>query len=768
MLSSVSVPVTSSSTVVGSISTSPIVFHGGDYLLSTTFQPAGAGTSNITLGTPAGFSTPAPVTTQQITATVTAPPITLQTTAITTGINLEVSTYAYLSQTPPTPRLVTITSSVPSVATVSSSATIAGAASTTFPNTVSTGAFTFYIQGQTVGTSVLTVSAPGYQSSTINVTVDPSGFVIYTPGNFSTNTFASATPVTLAPAILNPGTLAVLGYASLNPGISTLNVPVNSSATQVGTVTSPVTFSGGSYLVSSSFQPVAAGTSTLSIATPAGYSTPASSQSIVATVTAPPITLQTNAITTGTNLQVSTYAYLSVAPPSPVTLTLTSSDPSKATLSTTLTGLGSTSISYPLASTSAVSYYIQGHNTGTTTITLSAAGFSNATVNVTVDPSGFVIYSSNFSTTTFSGPTSVTASPAILSPGTLAPLAYATLSPGVGSPQIVITSSNTAVGTISTPITFNAGDSLKSASFQPVGAGTTNISIATPAGYNTPASPTSQQITATVSAPPISLQTPTLTTGAGLQLSTYAYLSVAPPAAVTLTLTSSNPSAVLVSKTLTTSGSASITFPGLTSTVTLSYYVQGLAVGTSTLTLSAPGYQTATVAVTVDPSGFVIYTPGNFSTTTFSSTTSISLAPAILSPGVLTVIGYGSLNPGLTVSVPVNSATTAVGTVTTPVTFNAGDSLKSASFQPVSAGTTLLSIAAPAGFSTPLAILCHADHRHRYCSAYHPPDLRHHHRKQTRSQHLRLSLRRPHLPPSPLLSPRLIPPSQPSPPPSPR
>ena len=232
-LSSVNVPVSSSSGAVGTISSTPVVFHGGDNLQSTTFQPAGAGTSNITLGTPAGFSTPAPLASQQITATVAAPPITLQTTTLTSGINLEVSTYAYLSQPPPTPRLVTITSSAPLVATVSSSATIAGAASTTFPNTVSASAFSFYIQGQSVGTSILTVSAPGYQPSTINVTVDPSGFVIYTPGVVSTTTFAAPTSIGLAPAILSPGTLAVIGNASLNPGISTVNVAINSSASQV-------------------------------------------------------------------------------------------------------------------------------------------------------------------------------------------------------------------------------------------------------------------------------------------------------------------------------------------------------------------------------------------------------------------------------------------------------------------------------------------------------------------------------------------------------
>ena len=703
---SVSVPVTSSSTATGTISTSPVVYHAGDYLLSTNFTPVAAGNSNISLGTPGGFSTPAPASTQLITATVTAPPVSVQTSVITTGNNLTVSTYGYLSQTPTSPVTVTVTSSVPAVATVSASATAAGAAYTTFANTVSTSAFTYYVQGQSVGTSVITITAPGYASATVNVTVDPSGFVIYSPGNFSTTTFSSSTTITLVPAILNPGSLTVLGYASLNPGIGNVTVPVSSSATQVGTVTSPVTYTAGSYLLSSTFQPLAAGTSNISIGTPTGYSTPtpAATQQITATVTAPPVAVQTSALTTGTNLEVSTYAYLSQTPPSAVTLTVTSNDTSKVTLSTGPTTVGGSSLSFTnISSSSAVTYYLQGHATGTTTLTLSAPGYSNATVNVTVDPSGFVIYSpGNFSTTTFSTSTSLTLAPAILTPGSLTVVGYASLSPGVGSPSITVASSNTAVGTVTSPVTYNAGDFLDTATFQPTTlGGTTNLSISTPAGYSTPLPASTQQITATVAAPPVSVQTSSITTGVNLQVSTYVYLSQTPPSPETVTLTSSAPSVAVISTSATSAGSASLSFTGVANSSALTYYIQGLATGTSTITISAPGFTSATVSVTVDPSGFVIYSPGNFSTTTFSSATSISLVPAILTPGTLTVLGYASINPGVSVNVPVTSSVTSVGTVTSPVAYTTNGYLNSASFQPVNAGSTVISISEPPGFSTP-------------------------------------------------------------------
>jgi hypothetical protein len=637
---------------------------------------------------------------------VTAPPISVQTTSITTGNLLSVSTYGYLSQTPTTPVTVTITSSVPAVATVSNGATTTGAASTTFPNTVSTSAFTYYVQGQSVGTSVLTITAPGYATATVNVTVDPSGFVIYSPGNFSTTTFSSPTSITLAPAILTPGSLTVLGYASLNPGIGNVTVPVTSATTRVGTVTSPVTYTAGSYLLSSSFTPLAAGTSNISIGTPAGFSTPApsSTQLIVATVTAPPISVQTSALTTGTNLEVSTYGFLSQTPPSAITVTVTSNDTSKITLSTSPTSVGVGSLSFTnVSTTAAFTYYVQGQATGTTTITISAPGYSSATVNVTVDPSGFVIYSpGNFSTTTFSTATSLTLAPAILTPGSLTVLGYASLSPGVGSPSITVNSSNTSVGTVTSPVTYNAGDYLDSASFQPTTTGgTTNLSISTPAGFSTPSPASTQQITATVTAPPISVQTSSITTGTNLQVSTYAYLSQTPPSAVTLTLTSSTPSVAVISKSATSAGAASISYTGVSNTSAMTYYIQGLTTGTSTITISAPGFSSATVSVTVDPSGFVIYSPGDFSTTTFSAATQISLAPAILSPGTLTVLGYASVNPGINVNVPVTSSVTNVGTVTSPVAYTTNGYLNSASFQPANAGSTMISITEPTGFSTP-------------------------------------------------------------------
>ena len=78
------------------------------------------------------------------------------------------------------------------------------------------------------------------------------------------------------------------GNCSLNPGLGTVGVPVTSSDLAVGTITtSPIVFNPGDSSDSTSFQPIADGTSTISIGTPAGFSTPSQYQQITATVQSP-------------------------------------------------------------------------------------------------------------------------------------------------------------------------------------------------------------------------------------------------------------------------------------------------------------------------------------------------------------------------------------------------------------------------------------------------------------------------------------------------
>jgi trimeric autotransporter adhesin len=700
-LAPISIPVTSSNTAVGTITTSPIVFHAGDGSDSTTFQPASAGTTNLNIGAPpAGYTVPSQG--QSITATVTTPVISVNNA--TTGIGLETYGYISLPVAPPAGITVTVTSSAPTVASISSSATAAGGSTVTFTNVTTGGVGYIYIQGQAAGTSTLTVSAPGYVTGTATITVNPSGFVYYYTSSFSTTTFSSPTQLNVSTAVLTPDTLTVSQIGlPINPGHAPINVPVSSSSTSVGTITSsPIVFHPGDTTDTTTFKPVAAGMTNLTLGTPTGFSTPSQYQQVTATVTAPAISVGN--LTIGVRLQTDAYISLPVAPPAATTVTVTSSSGTIAAISKDGTVVGGASLTFPNVTTSGVGYvYFQGESTGSATLTVSAPGYTSGTSTITVDPSGFAFYGTpNFTTTTFSSATSLMVYPVALAPDTLAVAQFNyQISPGVGPVSVPVTSSNTPVGTISTsPLVFHPGDSSNSTTFQPVAAGTSTISVGTPTGFSTPSNYT--QGTATVTAPAISIGNPS--TGAKLQTTLGIYLPVAPPNPVTVTVITQGPAIATLSNSNTVVGVTTLTFPNVTSGYVGTIYVQGQTVGSTTITVSAPGYTNGIGSVTVNPSGFAFGGNTSFTTTTTSGPQTLTIYPYALTPGTLTIVSYPlEVNPGLgAISVPITSSDKTVGTITTsPIVFNAGDSSDTSSFQPLAVGTSTISIGTPTGFSTP-------------------------------------------------------------------
>lgn len=357
----------------------------------------------------------------------------------------------------------------------------------------------------------MTFSAPGYNNATVTITVTPTGFVFLgNSDNFSTTTFSSPTTVTVGCVTLNSGTLTTLngsGGCYLNPGTGPFTLAVTSSNTSVGTITtSPVTINAGANQTgSTTFQPLTAGTSTISLgAQPAGFSATSSTNgttylSGTATVTAPNITVGSSTATTGVSLEVPLQFNLSQSISNPETITVTSSNPSVAVVSTSASTTGATTASFTGVSTTAQkTVYIQGLTQGTTTLTISAPGFNSATCTVTVDPSGFIVQTSSFTTTPSSPNTTISIYPAILTPGSLTYIAAAELNPSVGTVDVSITSSNTTVGTItSSPVVFTGGSSVQTTAFRPLTNGTTNLILGiAPTGFSTPSQ--DQQIAVTV------------------------------------------------------------------------------------------------------------------------------------------------------------------------------------------------------------------------------------------------------------------------------
>ena len=713
------VGITSTITATGNITTSPVVFHGGDSTDSTTFQPAAAGTTNLVLGAqPAGFSTPTQY--QQITANVVAA-LNASIGSTTTGVNMETPVNVELGSAPGAAIAVMVSiANGTGSANVSNSSSAVGAATYTFPSVTTTNVGTIWVQGLTPGTATLTVTAPGYFAGTGTVTIDPSGFVI-TSGNISTTTFSPPTSISIQPAILNPNILTLYSYGQLSPGIGPFAIDVTSqNPLGVGSITtSPVSFPGGATQEATSFQPVGAGTTIVNLGTqPVGFSTPSQQQytQINATVVAPSSNI--NNVTTGINLEAPTYIELGVVPSGTVALSVsianspTSIGPNVANISTSPTMAGGQTLSINATTSTVGPIYVQGLNQGTAIITVTPGSeYAPSTGTVTVDPSGFIISSGNITTTPTSSPSTVTVTPAILTPGLLTFYGYGQLSPGAGPYpySLAVTSGSGVVGNISTsPVNLNAGDTSDNTTFVPAGTGQTTVTLGTqPAGFSTPSQPQYTQISATVVAPDGS-SIGNVTTGVNMQTPVTVSLGSAPTSPISVTVTSLTPGVATVSNSASAAGAASYTFPSVTSAFVGTVYIQGQTVGTSTLQVTNSGtFTTGTSTATVNPSGFVINS-GNI-LTSLASSPSVMVVPAVLNPGVLTLYGYGQLNPSIgPFNLAVTSANGAVGNISTsPVSFSGDATSASTNFVPAAAGTTTVNLGAPpasglpGAFSTP-------------------------------------------------------------------
>jgi hypothetical protein len=322
-------------------------------------------------------------------------------------------------------------------------------------------------------------------------------------------------------------------------------------------------------------------------------------------------------------------------------------------------------------------------------------------VPVAVQPSGFVFPSGDFTTTSFSGNSTLPIWPARLDPVTLN-YAEAQAVRGGRTVNVPVTSGTTAVGTIvGSPAVLNPNESQTFVEFDPAGVGTTTLTVGVPAGFDMPSN--LRQITATVNAPNLFFSgfSPV---GRELQVQVNVSVDFPPPTSrtVTVSVPAGATSIATVSTDATAAGGSSVTFTldpgnGFVGTV----HLQGRGVGETTLTAQATGYTSASAPVPVQPSGFVFGT-GDFATTSDSGNTGLLVYSARLDPVTLNVAEQQAVRGGRTVSVPVTSGTTAVGTIVgSPVVFNPNELQTFPEFNPAAAGTTTLTVGVPTGFSTP-------------------------------------------------------------------
>jgi hypothetical protein len=413
----------------------------------------------------------------------------------------------------------------------------------------------------------------------------------------------------------------------------------------------------------------------------------------------------------GQNLEASvTITGTTPAPVGGLSITLTSSDPSKLVIGSQLNpGTSPVTLSIPEGPIS-FSVYVQAlASSGTVTLTAHSPGYTDGTATITLTPSAFVL----------AGPSGigVPSFPTNVNLTTVINVFAARLDSsnnyvetqrirgGLNNVAVSLSSSQTTVGTLSPPaVSFSAGDSSWSTMFSAVGTGSTIIGATEPAGFSVPASGLN---TLTANVGGASMTAPNITVGKGLQVPAQVTLTGVPSADQTLTLTS-NDSARLrfgAAPTDTGSGTISILIKAGHNASPI-FYVQGFDnIGTATYSATMPGFGTTAGTVTFGASGIVIAGPSgfgfDFTTTRNAPPTTLTLSAALLNSSG-NYVESEAIAGGAPVTFNVSSSNMSVGTIiTSPVTIAGGSVTVTTDFSPSGVGTTVLSAVQPSGFTTP-------------------------------------------------------------------
>ncbi len=429
----------------------------------------------------------------------------------------------------------------------------------------------------------------------------------------------------------------------------------------------------------------------------------------------------------GQNLQTTITVSLPQASPSPVSVTLTSGDPSKLlfndpTQQNPTNASASLTVSIP-ATTTSVSVIIQspGGSTGSATLTASATGYTSGGASISVTPSGFVLAGPNGNGNSFTVNqgtiTTLTVSAARLDSS----FNFVEIQPvRLGATvNVSVTSSATNVGTILiSPVVFTGNTSSGIAQFTASStmSGATTVTAGVPSGFSAPLVAGAPANSVFVTVNPVGIVAGNVTVAQGLEASTSMTLNgVAPAAGLPITLTS-NSTNLKLSTTPTGVGQSSIvvTVPPGDSHSPAFYVYGGTNTGSATYgAKSSLGNSTGTV--TFAPSAIVIAGPsqvpgGNgFLTTTGAPPTTIFLF-SVQVDGSGNIVSQQAVAGGAGVSVTVTSTDIApavgVGSISpATVTIGGGATSATTSFIPKSAGSANITTSVPAGFSAPAASL---------------------------------------------------------------
>jgi hypothetical protein len=626
----------------------------------------------------------------------------------TVGENLQIPITVTL--TPASPGgLVQILSSNPAAVLLAIHAGDTGTGSLSVATSVGQTSFSVFAQGvANSGSATLTANFGSYTRGQNIVTAAPSAFVLAGPngigGSFNIGQNAGTQLTIWAAQLDNSGNVAQVQALVGGPSVV---VALTVADPNLGTVSpSAVTFSGGQSSATSQFTAgSSAVSSTITASEPAGFSTPPSGANALA-VTVTNQQMSCAGVTVGQNLENLTSCSLTGAAQSDTTVTLTSNDPSKLLLATDPSAPGAAVITRTIRAggSNTTPFYVYGlGNSGTATFGASGGGFT-ATGTVTLAKSGFVLagpfgLGSDFLATAGGAPLDVMVQTALLD-ASGNPVDTQNLAGGL-TVQVTVSSSNTAVGTISgSPAVITGANNSTNVLFQAATSGTTALTAVTPAGYTTPTQ--FATINATVGQPRLIIDSGN-TIGKNLERAgTIILLGAAAPAnglSVHLTVT-----AGMVS--LSTSGtdagfnSIDVTIPAGQSSGT--YFMYGLdVVGSATITATASGYTTGTGTETLTPSGIVVAGPLGVGFTTFNTPLASGNQTLSISTAQLDSMGRFVQTQPLAGTVPLTLSLTntdaTVGTVPATLAITPGTDTSTVQFQPLKVGTNMIGVVQPAG-----------------------------------------------------------------------
>lgn len=466
--------------------------------------------------------------------------------------------YAYIPNSRPTSVTATVTRAHPTVDSLST---------TTLVIPANTNYLYFDYAGLTVGSDTLTITAPGYLSTSAVITVTTPKL---TTGGLPSTALTTSTP----------STVTVYATDSLGTAHYVLDTVVVSAVSSNGAVIQPTAPSSRIYRGNYYVQPVVAytgpGTASVTYSDSLGTGYGSVTTNTV-TVTGPSLSISNGTAMLGMRQNggpSSAYVYVANAVTgSPLVVTLTSSDPTVVSVPATVT--------IPVGNTYAYFQITAQNVIGTIQITATASGYGGANTNVQVTAPKFAL-STSASVNTTSPRQAITV--------------YAQDANGTAhyvnqNLAVALASSSTAVGTVDSAfVTISAGVYYNnSAKFIPLTAGTTQLSATDTTSANYRYAAGTQNVA--VNTPSLSLSWGVSESlGLGQYDDRYAQTPDAQASALTVSFAHFNASSTSPSSIVIAAGSNH------------NYVrVTGASTGTDMITATATGHNPAKGAVVVGP-----------------------------------------------------------------------------------------------------------------------------------------------------------------------